>query len=151
MEETQNIDTVLYGGFWRRVAAAIIDNMICLGVLSIIGNIFFAEQIWLGTSYTSNSNFIHPAWGLTLIAYWLYDALFTSSHFQATPGKLAVGVMVTDYDYRQISFGQASLRHFASYLSGFIMFIGYIMVAFTEKNQGLHDFLARTYVVRGRT
>ena len=48
---------------------------------------------------------------------------------------------------QRISFGKATGRYFGQILSGMICFIGYIMVAFTEKKQGLHDMLAGTLVV----
>ncbi|HEY4678350.1 MAG TPA: RDD family protein, partial [Candidatus Angelobacter sp.] len=77
----------------------------------------------------------------------LYFALQESSAHQATVGKRAMNIYVTDLQGRRISFGQATGRHFSRVLSS-ILAIGYIMVAFTEKKQGLHDIIAGTLVKR---
>lgn len=79
---------------------------------------------------------------------WLYYALMESSQRQATLGKLAAGIKVTDVNGNRISFLQATGRYFAKILSGLMFGIGYLMIIFTEKKQGLHDILAGTLVVR---
>ncbi len=66
---------------------------------------------------------------------------------QATPGKKVVGVRVTDERGARIGFGRATGRYFAKILSSLILCIGYIMVAFTRRRQGLHDLMAGTLVV----
>jgi uncharacterized RDD family membrane protein YckC len=55
---------------------------------------------------------------------------------------------VTDVYGRRISFGRASGRCFAKILSALPFYGGFIAVAFTEKNQGFHDMIAGTLVVR---
>lgn len=85
---------------------------------------------------------------LDIVGVWLYFALQESSERQATIGKRAVGIYVTDLQGRRIAFGQATGRYFSKILSGLILDIGYIMVAFTEKKQGLHDMIASTLVMR---
>ena len=60
-----------------------------------------------------------------------------------------LGLRVTDLNGNRIGFGKATGRYFGKILSGMICFIGFIMVAFTEQQQGLHDMLAGTLVVRG--
>jgi uncharacterized RDD family membrane protein YckC len=67
---------------------------------------------------------------------------------QATVGKLAIGIKVTDLDGGRISFWRALGRTFAKIISGIILFIGYIMAAFTERKQALHDKIADTLVVK---
>ncbi|MBK9732740.1 MAG: RDD family protein [Chitinophagaceae bacterium] len=79
---------------------------------------------------------------------WLYYALMESSQRQATLGKSALGIKVTDLNGNRISFLNATGRYFGKILSGLIFGIGYIMIIFTEKKQGLHDVLAGTLVVR---
>jgi uncharacterized RDD family membrane protein YckC len=71
-----------------------------------------------------------------------------SSSYQATLGKMICGMKVTDLFGNRISFERATARHFAKWLSGLILGIGYIMVGFTERKQGLHDLLAGTLVLR---
>lgn len=84
--------------------------------------------------------------GLTI--NWLYCTLMESSSKQATLGKMALGIVVVDANVNRISFGKATGRFLGSIVSGLIIGIGYIMAAFTERKQGLHDKMAGTYVVK---
>jgi len=87
---------------------------------------------------------------LGLLIGWLYFAILESSPWQATLGKKALGLVVTDQLGQRIGFGRATGRYFAKILSALILLIGFIMVAFTERKQGLHDLIAGTFVVRGQ-
>jgi len=142
-----------YGGFWIRVIAAIIDFIILRVVVSPI------KLIFGGLGLAGMMSGIHPiglailGGGVTFIALlfasWLYEAFMESSSYQATLGKMICGMKVTDLEGNRISFERATGRHFAKWLSGIILCIGYIMVGFTERKQGLHDLLAGTLVRRG--
>jgi uncharacterized RDD family membrane protein YckC len=142
-----------YGGFWLRFLAIIIDGIL-LQVASFI--LFLPVVILLGVTAASTGNFSDDLAGsaamlflfpLSILLNWLYEAGFTSSSKQATPGKMAVSLVVTDLAESRISFARASGRHFAKYLSSFTMLIGYLIQPFTEKRQALHDLLAGTLVV----
>ena len=82
------------------------------------------------------------------ILHWLYFALMESSTWQATLGKKALGLEVTDLEGKRIGFGRASGRFFGKILSALILWIGFIMAGFTERKQALHDMLAGTLVIR---
>lgn len=125
-----------YAGFWKRVGAAIVDSLL---VWIVTIPITFA----LGTSVAGTIN----AFLANLAIGWLYFSIMESSTHQATLGKMALSIKVTDIKGKRISFGRATGRHFAKFLSVAIIFIGYLMVAFTEKKQGLHDMIAGTLVV----
>jgi len=142
-------------GFWIRVLAAIIDAVLLRVVVAPI-HLFFGGLGLAGMM----SGVPHARMGLgllgggvTLIALffggWLYEALMESSSYQATLGKMVCGMKVTDLYGNRISFGRATGRHFAKILSAMLLGVGYIMVAFTERKQGLHDLLAGTLVRRG--
>ena len=92
--------------------------------------------------------FVIAAIALSVVGNWLYHAVMESSSFQATFGKKVLGMAVTDLAGQRISFARATGRHFGKFLSGVIMNIGFIMAAFTEKKQALHDMLAGCLVVR---
>ena len=124
-------------GFWIRVDASLIDGVI----LSIAS---FIVTAILGTDAGAQG----LAFLINLVGGWLYYTLMESSERQATLGKMALGIVVTDTEGRRISFGKATGRYFAKILSGLILLIGYIMVAFDGRKQGLHDKLAGTLVVR---
>jgi uncharacterized RDD family membrane protein YckC len=148
---------VRYGGFWRRVAAALIDAVI-IGVALYILSLFLPviEEAGLGSISPSSGDFgitaeasLTPLGTLILIiGGWLYEALMESGRKQATVGKMALSLQVTDLDGDRIGFAQASGRYFAKILSLIILLIGFLMVAFTGRKQGLHDILARTLVIR---
>ncbi len=85
---------------------------------------------------------------LGFVAPLLYFIGFESSRYQGTPGKLALGLKVTDLAGHRISPGRASGRYFGKFVSALILYIGFIMVAFTARKQGLHDIMARCLVIR---
>lgn len=82
-----------------------------------------------------------------LAGNWMYHTMMESSRHQATLGKMALGIKVTDLNGNRISFSRANGRFFGKWLSSAIMNIGYLMAAFTEKKQALHDILASCLVV----
>ena len=87
-------------------------------------------------------------WILELVVGWLYFALQESSRFQATLGKRALKIVVTDLQGGRIGFPRASGRYFAKLLSTLSLGIDYLMAAFTARKQALHDLVADTLVVR---
>ena len=84
---------------------------------------------------------------LFIIVPWLYFAGFECSRGMATPGKTLLRIVVTDKEGNRISFARATLRHFAKFISTLIIFIGFIMIGFTKKRQGLHDKIAGCIVL----
>ena len=84
---------------------------------------------------------------VAFVASWLYHTLMESSRRQATLGKMALGIIVTDLNGNRISFARANGRFFGKWISSMIMNIGYLMAAFTEKKQALHDMLASCLVI----
>lgn len=133
-----------YGGFWIRVAAALIDNLISAFAGFIVGMLLGVLMFVAGLDPVI-AQLLNVIIGTAI--GWLYWAGLESSSMQGTVGKMAMGLKVVDLDGRRISFGRATGRYFAKILSS-IFFIGFIMVAFTERKQGLHDLIAGTYVVR---
>ena len=87
---------------------------------------------------------------LSLIASWLYYALMESSSKQGTLGKMALGIKVTDMDGNRISFGRATGRYFSKIISAIPLYIGFIMAAFTDNKQALHDKIASTLVLKNK-
>jgi uncharacterized RDD family membrane protein YckC len=146
---------VRYGGFWRRVAAALIDAIIVNAAMVLLDFVLPVFDGTGGISMPDNAMGIGAELEYTplgalivIIGSWLYAALLESGPKQATVGKMALSLQVTDLDGDRINFAQASGRFFAKFLSGFILMIGFLMVAFTRRKQGLHDILARTLVIR---
>ncbi len=130
-----NISPVQYAGFWRRVLASLIDGIL----LSLVTGSF---------TWTVDYDDFKITYGLGVIVQWLYFALMESSNRQATLGKMAIGIVVTDEQYHRISFANATGRYFGKFLSAIILGIGFMMAGFTQKKQALHDVLADTLVVQ---
>jgi uncharacterized RDD family membrane protein YckC len=87
--------------------------------------------------------------GVKLVVAWLYVGGMEASSLQASIGKLALGLRVTDEAGNRIDFGRATLRHWSKLLSGpFTLGLGYLMIALSKKKQALHDRIAGTLVVR---
>jgi uncharacterized RDD family membrane protein YckC len=139
---------VVYAGFWLRVLAYLIDSLL-LG--TVVGFLILRPMMdragipvdnpW--TLLTGDSRQIFAINLLLTMASWLYWALMESSPWRATLGKKILGLEVTDMEGRRISFARATGRYF-----GKIIFVGFIMVAFTEKKQALHDIIAGCLVVK---
>ncbi|MGB3471616.1 MAG: RDD family protein [Erythrobacter sp.] len=134
-----------YAGFWIRVGAYLIDLVILVVAQFIIaalsGASLFDVEAQASFGITDFLGFVIG------IAYFVG---FEGSNMQATPGKKAVGLIVTDMNGGRLTYPRAAGRYFGKILSGLILGIGYIMVAFTEKKQGLHDMIASTLVVKGQ-
>ena len=135
-----------YAGFWLRFVAWIIDYII----ISIASFILYLPSLFMYSDITLSElptvGFYNMIVGIAVP--WLYYAIMESSSKQATLGKMVIGVIVTDESGNRISFARATGRHFSKILSGIILLIGYIMIAFTGKKQGLHDIIAATLVVK---
>jgi uncharacterized RDD family membrane protein YckC len=96
------------------------------------------------------TNFVSVIYLLPIyvIVVIMYFSGMESSPLQATIGKLATGLYVTDTNGERISFGRAAGRFLGKFLSGLFCYIGYIIAGFTEKKQALHDMIAGCLVLR---
>lgn len=142
-----------YGGFWLRVVAYIIDGIllnIVFGILAAILGVSIMPVDPATADPVAALAFLGPFQFAALAGSWLYFALMESSPRGATIGKMVVGLRVVDEQGARISFLRATGRFFAKFISGLILLIGYLMVAFTERKRGLHDMIAGTLVVKVR-
>lgn len=140
-------------GFWLRVAAMLIDGVI-LGFA--MGALVLGLAVVGGFAAASMSDAASPllgavvmvAWVTAMAGQWAYFAFMESSSRQATLGKMALGLTVTDLGGRRLGLGRATGRYFAKILSTLPLHLGYLLAAFTERKQALHDLVAGTLVVR---
>lgn len=133
----------VFASFWIRVGAAVIDTIIIGGSLMLLWFVLLFSIM-----VPTLALVVFPLyWIVSVIGPWLYTALFEASAMQATPGKKAIGIKVTDLQGNRISFGRATGRYFAEWITGMTFLVGYVMVAFTQKRQSLHDMIAGTVVV----
>jgi len=152
-----------YAGFWLRVVAALID-----GVIMSIALCVLLVPVFLLTGFEAHIDGMVQRRGqpdpavivgligmilvfalVSVLIQWLYHAYLESGEKQATWGKQALGLYVTDLVGNPITFGRASGRFFAKMVTGMIpLGIGYIMAGFTERKQTLHDMIASCLVLR---
>ena len=143
---------VVYAGFLKRVAAYVIDSLI-VGVagtlvVGLVGGVIggllavsgaFSEVTLVVIQLAANL--------LSIVLTAAYYAWFHASHSMATPGKMAVGIKVVRLNGERISLARAIGRYVATILSGLILGIGFLMAAFTDRKQALHDMICDTLVV----
>jgi uncharacterized RDD family membrane protein YckC len=149
-----------YAGFWRRFAAAFLDGIVLwavsvpffvLWILPHFGltvdqfeTLSSERQMEIGGGYLLY--FI-----VTLLAEFMYFALFESSRRRATLGRIVVGIQVVDVHGQRIHLGRALGRRLARFLSSLTIGIGFLVQLFTRRRQALHDTVAGTLVVRVRS
>jgi uncharacterized RDD family membrane protein YckC len=153
-----------YAGFWLRLVALIIDGIVVsivefvvfVPLLSALGLGFIGAMSDMDTEDPSNLVGMVAAIVAAAGAYWilataiqiLYFSIMESSSSQATLGKMAMGIKVTDMQGGRLDFTRAFLRNLCKLISNFTMLIGYLMAGFTEKRQALHDLIAGALVVK---
>ena len=138
------VATVTYAGFWKRFAAAIID-----GIIMSMAGLFVGATFGIVYGVVLRTAAGAGVFGnvIGILMQWAYFALMESSANQATVGKMALGIRVTDLAGNRLTFGRATARHFGKIISGLTLGIGYLMVAFTPSKQALHDIMAGCLVV----
>lgn len=155
-----------HAGFWKRVAAYILDAIVLYIPQFLIQKAFGVDAAQatlqqaalnaggdLHLIMAAQQQFYSAMWPAILLSFmigWLYFAVCESSAWQGTLGKLALGIRVTDLQGKRISFPRALGRYAAKIPSFAILFIGVLMVAWTQRKQGLHDMIAGTLVLNGR-
>lgn len=119
-----------YGDLGKRIIAMIIDSI----VLSMVGFI---------------SGFTFGYFGIIIapIISWTYYILMEGSSWHATLGKKVMGLCIVDSNGNGITYSTSILRLMGKILSGLILGIGYLMAFFNDQKQGLHDMIAKTYVL----
>jgi uncharacterized RDD family membrane protein YckC len=141
-----------YGGFWRRFVARLLDGLIAgvvgMVVGGIIGFIFGAT----GKLQAGTSTFLLMQVIIQVISLGIgitYEVFFVRK-FDATPGKMAMGVKLLRTDGSKLSIGRIIGRYFATIISALPLLIGYIVAAFDEEKRTFHDRIVDTRVVKTR-
>lgn len=133
-----------YVGFWPRVGATLIDEILLLIITGPILTLYYGETYW------SNESLVMGP--LDFLLGWVFPVVFTILFWsikQATPGKMAIASKIVDAETgKAASTGQLIGRFFGYFLSIIPLGLGFIWVAFDQNKQAWHDKLAGTVVVR---
>jgi len=158
------VSNVTFAGFWLRFVAYLLDSVIIgfavmvlfVPFFFLMGGVAMLEALPRGhverldpAQFMALLSLVLTLVTLGSVAKWLYFAYLESGEKQATWGKQALGIYVTDLAGQRLTFGRATGRFFAKIVTGLIpLGIGFIMAGFTERRQALHDMIASTLVLR---
>ena len=163
LEERQSVVSggdIVHAGLWRRFAASVIDSFVTgIATYALLIPLFLVFGISMSSLAESELAGTGMSIGLILLQYAisigvpaLYFGWMQSSNSMASLGKMAVGIKVVRSNGERLSFWRSFLRYvamvlFAAVTCGLGMLISGLMVAFTERKQGVHDMVCDTLVV----
>ncbi len=130
-------------GFWIRVVAIVIDNVVFLVVEFVLG--VAAGLVW-GREIADLRLFKATVSGFMLAFGVAYFAALHAIGGQ-TVGKMLVRVRVTALDGRTLTFGVALLRALAWVLSVLPLGLGFVVAGLRRDKRAVHDLIAGTRVV----
>jgi predicted Zn finger-like uncharacterized protein len=138
----------LKAGFWIRVVAYIIDFLLLWTVQYLLSLLIGVTLNMIGLSAEGDPSLDIVIW-LFGAALSISYAVFFIGYCGQTPGKMVLHIKVICTDGSPVSYGRAALREvLGKFISGILLGIGYLMVAFDSQKQGLHDKIANTYVIK---
>ncbi|MEN8730267.1 MAG: RDD family protein, partial [Desulfuromonadales bacterium] len=135
-------------GFWIRVVATLLDSFLLCIVQFVLTMIISLVIGFMGVAVVEDPavSFIIWLFGTTIS---LGYAVFFIGYCGQTPGKMALRIKVVRTDDSQLTYGRAVKREvLGKFVSSILLGIGYLMVAFDQRKQGLHDKIADTYVIK---
>ena len=148
----------IYGNFWPRFCAKFLDGVIT-GVAGILFNMSVALALFGTANYFGGAQrgadvtrlLVFQA--ITLpggILIGLAYVWFFISRYQATPGKMALGLIIVRPDGSKLSTGRIIGRHFAEMINIFTLMIGYLIAASDPERRALHDRICDTRVIKAK-
>ncbi|MDX9855303.1 MAG: RDD family protein [Parcubacteria group bacterium] len=144
-EPENNSQNIHYAGFWIRYLAYFIDSI----VVSIFGIPLFLlvnKMLFSGIEGATVLGSILPSLA-SMIVFWAYYVYMTSE-YQATLGKMAVGIKVVSNDFQKLSFEKVIMREvLGKLISSVTLYVGYMMAGFTSRKRALHDMISGSVVI----
>jgi uncharacterized RDD family membrane protein YckC len=159
MAETEEYLELPYAGFLSRFVAFILDYFLVSIVMGFLLAFFLpAEFMARGQeAFEYNEDYVRdfteaagPWLYVAFLLYCIYNAAMHASRWQATLGKRAVGIIVTDLDGERLSFGKAFLRALFKLLALLVFFLVMLTALFTSRRQAPHDMIAGSIVLKYR-
>ena len=132
---------IVYAGFWRRLLAVVLDTLV-LWIPVYVFRWMIDEERWNPWVF----HFVD--WCQMTVIWTIYYGILESSKHQGTVGKMVLRLKVTDVEGGRISFLRACGRYLAQWLSLLPVGIGFMMIGWTRKKQGIHDMVCGCLVIR---
>lgn len=137
----------VYGGFWLRVVAAVVDTILFMAVEAPFLLLAYGTDYY---DFRSDAPFVR-GW-VDVVVTWILPAVITIVFWRwkrATPGKMLLKMQVVDADTGETpTVGQCLLRYVGYFLAALPCGLGLWWVAWDRRKQGWHDRMANTVVVR---
>jgi len=132
-------ENIKYAGFWIRLVAYLLDGLVLAVPILVInfGLLFLSRGSFPYLNYLAR--------GVDFLITYTYFVWMTFK-YQATLGKMAVGLVVVSDKSSTLTSGQVLLREISKIISALVIYLGYIMAGFTKRKQALHDMIASTTV-----
>ncbi|MCL4303382.1 MAG: RDD family protein [Anaerolineae bacterium] len=147
--------TVQVIGFGRRFLAYLIDAILLSVVGNVLGLVVGLAIGVAGAAAGGSSDEVGAAAQLVAGCLgFLLGAIYYIGFWATTGqtlGKMALGIKVIGVDGTPVSWGTAAMRYLGYLVSGLVLALGFIWIAFDPRRQGWHDKIASTYVVRKET
>lgn len=151
---------IRYAGFWVRFVACIIDAIVLGTATSIVTvplfiHYFgqFSDYSWLSSAASSGTlpSAFWIFYGWYFVASFLIQVIYYTvaiGKWGRTLGKMALRIKVVKPDGSRVSYWRAFGRCLAYYLNQFTIGLSFLIIAFTHKKRGLHDYIADTVVIK---
>ncbi|MDN3018222.1 RDD family protein [Paenibacillus sp. BSR1-1] len=133
---------VRYAGFWMRFWAYLLD----LIVIGSIGRILIKPVFRVLDLSLSEWNMFAPISIASAVIFYLYFMLMTK-YFDQTLGKMVFGLKVIELNKEKLTWGTILFREWIGRFISATTIVGYLIVAFLPKKQGIHDLFTDTSVI----
>ena len=154
-------DEIRYGGFWSRLLAFLINGILLYILISIITFVIFTSK-YGQSAYSSLVSSLNSSEEINIQYLWsfletfLLTFLITTVVYSTvsigiwgrTLGKVALKLKVVKPDGSRVSIMRAFGRSLAYILNYFTFGLAFLIIAFTNKKRGLHDYIADTIVIK---
>ncbi|MFT3831452.1 MAG: RDD family protein [Opitutaceae bacterium] len=145
-----------YAGFWIRFVARIIDGL----AVGFVNMLIVFPMAFLFGMYTASNRGTTPNLALVIgfqvvtnllsFAMAIGYELWMIRKYDATLGKMALGLKLLRADGAKLGKGRIVGRYFAHFVSGITLLIGYMMAGWDDEKRALHDRICDTRVIRTR-
>ena len=145
-----NMDHVVDAGFFVRLAAYLIDSVIVGVALCVVVRF----PIWILTLFSPNNFLVkdvifdYSIRDIVVYALGVLYFILLTYKTGMTLGKKMLHIKVVSVEDRKMTLFEVIYREtIGRFLSGLILYAGYLLIGIQKEKRGLHDMMADTRVV----